>query len=358
MTSPINLLLVDDRHENLMVLETLLGGPGIELLKAESGRAALELLLQYEVALALIDVQMPEMDGFELAELMRGAKRTARVPIIFITAGMHERNREFRGYDAGAVDFLFKPVQPRVLRNKVQVFVDLYNQRKELESTLRLNEELVAIVSHDLRNPLNSIATANELLKAGPDADTSRMVSGRIQKSIVRMTAIIDDLLDLSRARLGGGIPVSPTACDLVALARAAVDELLGPEGDHQLVQLSHEGDLRGEWDPARLEQVLSNLIGNALRHGEPGHAVRVHLAGGDASGVMATVNNVGCIPASALPTLFEPFASPNSSAGRGEGLGLGLYIVAQIISAHHGRISVSSEPEHGTTFTVELPRR
>jgi len=139
MTDNVTLLLVDDLEENLVAMEALLRGPGLRLLKARSGEAALELLLVNEVALALVDVQMPDMDGFELAELMRGSERTKHVPIVFVTAGAHDRKRLFQGYDSGAVDFLYKPIEPHILTNKVAVFVELFRQKEELarESALQ-----------------------------------------------------------------------------------------------------------------------------------------------------------------------------------------------------------------------------
>src|ERR1700749_3896747 len=128
---PVKFLLVDDLDENLLVLEALLRREDLELYKARTGREALELALAHEFALALIDVQMPEMDGFELAELMRGTERTRHVPIIFVTAGAREAQRVFRGYEVGAVDFLFKPIDPILLGHKVTTFVDLHRQRLE-----------------------------------------------------------------------------------------------------------------------------------------------------------------------------------------------------------------------------------
>src|SRR5215468_1613717 len=135
----IKLLIVDDVAENLVV---------------------------HDVAIAVIDVQMPEMDGFELAELMRGAARTKHVPIIFITAGARDPKRVFQGYETGAVDFLFKPIDPQALRGKADVFYQLYKQRQELSSSLRLNELFVGIIGHDLRNPLSAIVTGAQLLEA------------------------------------------------------------------------------------------------------------------------------------------------------------------------------------------------
>src|ERR1700744_862749 len=125
-------LLVDDLEENLTSLEALLRRDGLTLLKARSGDEALELLLQHEGALALIDVQMPGLNGFELAELMRGNERTRRIPIIFVTAGSADRQRRFRGYEAGAVDFIYKPIEPDILRSKAEVFYELYRQRQQI----------------------------------------------------------------------------------------------------------------------------------------------------------------------------------------------------------------------------------
>ena len=132
--SPVSFLLVDDLEENLLALEGLLRREGLVLLKARSGDQALEMLLQNDVALALVDVQMPGLNGFELAELMRGNERTRRVPIIFVTAGSADGQRRFRGYEAGAVDFIQKPIEPDILRSKADVFFDLYRQRQQISA--------------------------------------------------------------------------------------------------------------------------------------------------------------------------------------------------------------------------------
>src|SRR5665213_922504 len=164
MKPRVKCLLVDDLGENLLALSKLVERDDVEVLSAHSGVEALEILLAHEVALALIDVQMPGMDGFELAELMRGSERTRAIPIIFVTAGIGDQSRVFKGYEAGAVDFLYKPVEPRVLRNKVDVFFELNRQRQQLSrdlvertETLRLHEMFTAVLGHDLRNPLSGI---------------------------------------------------------------------------------------------------------------------------------------------------------------------------------------------------------
>jgi len=355
VVSPVKYLLVDDVEENLIALEAILARDDLELLKASSGTAALELLLKNDVALALIDVQMPEMDGFELAELMRGIERTRHVPIIFVTAGMHEGQRVFQGYDAGAVDFLFKPIEARILRHKADTFFQLARQRQALAETLRLNEELLAVVGHDLRNPLEVILMTAELLRQGNQSPDILKSAERLHRSGTRMREIINELLDLSRARLGGGIPIEPRPADLAQLTRAAVAEAEAAHPERQ-VKLRAEGDFRGHWDPARLEQVLSNLLGNAVRHGTLDSEVEVTLEAA-ATDVTLTVHNAGHIPPELLPRIFQPFQTSRESRAKAGGLGLGLYIVEQIVVAHEGSIEVCSNPGHGTTFRVHLPR-
>ncbi|MBL9039442.1 MAG: response regulator, partial [Archangium sp.] len=194
----VKFLLVDDLEENLMVLSELLKRDEVELLTATSGRQALELLLVHEVALAFFDVQMPEMNGFELAELVRGSERTKHVPIIFVTGGVDDQHRLFKGYEAGAVDFLLKPIEPHVLKSKAEVFFQLSLQKqqltqelKERTETLRLNEMFTAVLGHDLRNPLNAVLLGTEqLLRTSSDPAVQRVAS-RMQGSGKRMMRMI-----------------------------------------------------------------------------------------------------------------------------------------------------------------------
>jgi two-component system, sensor histidine kinase and response regulator len=317
----------------------------------------------HEVALALLDVQMPEMDGFELAELMRGSDRTRGVPIIFVTAGVRDYYRVFKGYETGAVDFLHKPIDPHIIKSKADVFFQLYRQKRqladqlrELTETLRLNELFTAVLGHDLRNPLGAILNSANLLERVSKDPVVRQSAARMAGSGRRMSRMIDDMLDLTRARLGGGIPLRPQECDLGQILQRVLQEHAGAlaEGPFDIAQ---EGELAGFWDADRLAQVASNLVGNALEHGDTAEPIRVSLQGLNPELVTFSVTNKGEVPPQVLPQLFDPFRGAQRHLGRSEGLGLGLYIVQQIVLAHRGRVDVKSDGQR-TSFVVQLPRR
>jgi two-component system, sensor histidine kinase and response regulator len=360
---PIKCLLVDDLTENLLALSALLARHDVELLTARSGSEALELLLVHDVALAFLDVQMPDMDGFELAELLRGSERTRHIPLIFVTAGAREPRRQFKGYESGAVDFIYKPIEPHILRNKADVFFQLYRQRQLLAlelndrtETLRLNEMFTALLAHDLRSPLSAILGSAALLQRRSSDTAALEAAGRIINSGTRMARLIEDMLDLARARLGGGIPVERKAGDFKALVERALREHQAAAPERAL-EATYEGDFAGHWDPERIAQVASNLIGNALKHGDAGAPVQVRLDGTGIDTVILAVKNAGTIPRHILPHLFDPFRGGQRLAGRSEGLGLGLYIVSQIVQAHDGAVEVKSAEANETLFRVSLPR-
>ncbi|CAN5709274.1 hybrid sensor histidine kinase/response regulator [soil metagenome] len=368
MKSLVKCLIVDDRDENLLALAALLKRDDVEVLQAKSGPEALELLLVNDVALALLDVQMPDMDGFELAELMRGSERTRDVPLIFVTAGVRDPHRMFKGYETGAVDYLYKPIDPYILKNKADIFFQLHRQKVQLAhdlsertETLRLNELFMAVLGHDLRNPLSAIVTSAAVLQRSSDEGVKR-AADRIRSSGRRMSRMIEDMLDLARARLGGGIVLTREPADFAALLQRAVQETQWSFPD-QRIELAYEGTLTGSWDADRLAQVASNLIGNALEHGNDSAPVRVSLDGRMPETVTLTVSNAGAISPEILPHMFDPFQSGRKQLGRSEGLGLGLYIVQQIVHAHGGTVTVESgegdsngEGAH-TRFIIAVPR-
>ena len=363
MTAPINILVVDDIEQNLVALEAVLAQPGIVLLKATSGAEALELLLTHEVALALLDVQMPEMDGFELAELIRGSARTRDIPLIFLTAATREPTYSFRGYEAGAVDFLFKPIDVKALNSKVEVFVQLFQQKRalsaqldELKRSLHLNELFTAVLGHDLRTPLSVVMNGAMLLPMMSDHPKVMITAQRIESSAKRMARMVDQLLDLARIR-SGTMELRVGMHDYLALAQSIVDEFDMP-GQPARIEVAHAGELHAQCDAGLLSQVISNLLANALTHGEPGASVQLMLDGRSADHVELRVINRGILAPALLPTLFEPFHQSGEKRKTGQGLGLGLYTVDMFVKAHGGRVEVNSSETQGTVFTLYLPRQ
>jgi PAS domain S-box-containing protein len=215
-------------------------------------------------------------------------------------------------------------------------------------------EQFIGILGHDLRNPLAAILMAVEMLDGLPEPYLATVA--RVARSAHRIEAMIRDLLDFARGRLAGGIPVAPRPCDLETVCNDVVEEMQQAHPE-RAISFEAAGDLRGEWDPDRVEQVVSNLVANAVTHGTG--AVRV-TARGDGDEVVTTVHNDGRpIPAAVLPILFEPFTRPaaDTASARTSGLGLGLYIASEIVHAHGAAISVTSTAGQGTTFTIRWPR-
>jgi two-component system sensor histidine kinase/response regulator len=360
-TRDVHILVVDDIEQNLTAIEALLTRPGVKVLKANSGVAALEFLLVQEVALILLDVQMPNMNGFELAELVRGNPQTRDIPLIFMTAAINEPQRSFRGYQAGAVDFLYKPVEPDILRSKVNVFVELFAQKKqlsaqleELRQALRVNEMFTAVLGHDLRNPLAAVLNGAELLLLMSGDQKVGAVATRIRSSARRMEKMVSQLLDVARIRAGGmALELSPG--NYAQLCQRIADELK-QAGHANPVRIDASGNTDGLFDPHRIGQVLSNLLGNALQHGDAEGDVTVRIDGADADGVTLSIHNRGAMPAGVMEQAFTPFR-PGRDARSQPGLGLGLYIAKYFVDAHGGSILLDSSEAAGTTFTIWLPR-
>ena len=357
--APTNILIVDDIQQNLIAMEALLRRDNVNVLCASSGAQALELLLEHEVALALLDVHMPEMDGFSLAELMRGSQRSRDVPIIFLTASPDDPMRAFKGYESGAVDFLHKPVEPRVILGKVAIFIELYQQRRllrlrnaHLERALKLNEVMIAVLTHDLRTPLSVILLcADKLALDLPDgigADSLR----HIENSAERMARMVEQLLDFSRIR-SDGLRMQPDRVDVADLVGGVVEEVR-QSNPAAALEFASEGDMDGHLDRDRIAQVVSNLVGNAVHHG--GDApVQVHLDGRDQDWLGLTVRNAGQIDDELLPRLFEPFKGSFKAT---KGLGLGLFIADQFVRAHGGSIVASNTDDGHVELRARLRRR
>lgn len=365
---PARVLLVDDIEENLIALEALLRRMDIQCVCVHSGREALEQLLSQEFALALLDVNMPEMDGFQLAELMRGMQRTRTIPIVFVTAAAYDPQRMFQGYDAGAIDFLTKPIEPKILLSKVRTFIELHDHKrrlaqelahveqvtKQLAESLRLHEMFVAALNHDLRTPLNSISLGMNLLTAGPLTTVQANVVKRVDGAVSRISTMLDQLYDLARTRVGDGIPLQTAVGNLVEISEGVIREAELRQADAKLA-VHVTGDPVGMWDVTRITRVVANLVTNAITHGAKGGRIDLEIDGTHEDEVRLVVSNEGAIPSELIGTIFEPFRRGERS---GQGLGLGLYIVREIARAHRGTVEVVSTPAAGTRFEVKLPRR
>ena len=377
-SSQIKFLLVDDLDANLIALEGLLKRDGLELIKARSGQEALELLLAHEIALVFIDVQMPEMSGFELAEIMRSTDRMRGTPIIFLAAGTVDQERQIRGYETGAIDFLPKPINPVILLNKASVFFELARQRQELLESERMlreaNEKLewsngelarasrskdkfLALLAHELRNPLAPILTGMEVLQGNShDAPLVAKVGVMINRQVGQMAHLIDALLDVSRINTGvielqmGHVRMAEVFQQAVESVQPLVDEL-----GHELVVENRCPDLILSADHHRLTQVVSNLLSNAAKYTPRGGRIvlAVEEAGGSAR-VSVSDNGHGVDPDDQA-RIFDLF--DQGVTGSKDGLGVGLTLVRSLVELHGGSVSLSSEGSgKGSEFVVEIP--
>jgi signal transduction histidine kinase len=371
--SPVHFLLVDDLEENLLSLEALLRRDGLVLLKARSGDEALELLLAHDVALALVDVQMPGLNGFELAELMRGNERTRGVPIIFVTAGNADSQRRFRGYEAGAVDFIHKPIEPDILRSKADVFFELHRQRQQiaaqrdelktrsdaLEEADRRKDEFLATLAHELRNPLAPLRHGLDILRKNPDSTDAPEIRNMMDRQLVHLVRLIDDLLDVSRVSQGK-IELRKERIQATDVIRSALEssrQLIESAG-HSLTIDEPAEPIWLDADLTRLGQVVGNLLNNAAKYTPEGGRIGLSLGTEGDEAVIAVSDNGLGIPADMQSKVFQLFAQVENHTDRARGgLGIGLALVKQLVALHDGSVSADSAgPGKGSVFTVRIP--
>ncbi|HUS67167.1 MAG TPA: MEDS domain-containing protein [Kofleriaceae bacterium] len=241
------------------------------------------------------------------------------------------------------------------IANHVGAAIDRFDATGQLERTVRFNEMFTAILGHDLRNPLAAITTAAQLLLSRTEDEQMSRPLSRILSSGDRMARMIGQLLDFTRVRVGQGIPLEPTSTDLEPVLRQVMDELAEAHPGVEMPLVAH-GDLTGRWDPDRLSQVFSNLLGNAVQHGKGGR-VSVTIDGRAPGQVAIAIHNDAVIAEERIPRLFEPMTGAEERCDRTQGLGLGLFISRQIACGHGGDLTVRSTAGAGTTFTVVLPR-
>ncbi|HLK71653.1 MAG TPA: response regulator, partial [Steroidobacteraceae bacterium] len=404
VSEKVNILLVDDQPARLLSYETILGDLGHNLVSVRSGTEALARLMSDEYAVVLLDVNMPGMDGFEVASMIHEHPRFERTPIIFIT-GVHisELDR-LRGYTLGAVDYVSIPVVPTILRTKVAVLVELYCQRRELQklnrgleeanaqlgeanaqlyeahSTLqaektreleqlnaqlreanRNKDEFLAMLAHELRNPLASIHNAVQLMR-NPQLPSAQFGWARdmIERQLGHLTRLIDDLLDVARITRGK-INLAREAVPLAGIVARAVETVqpaLSRQGHALLLDVAEE-PLYVDGDPTRLIQIVGNILNNAVKYTKPGGRIELKAGTrGDMIEISVRDNGIGIEP-ELIPTVFNLFAQASRSDPGGQtGLGIGLALVKRLVDLHGGEVEAHSDGlGKGSVFSVRLPR-
>jgi len=406
VVTPVNILIVDDEPKNLAVLETVLDDPGYRLVRATSGEEALLHLVAEEFAVLVLDVRMPGMNGFEVAQLVKERKKTARTPIIFLTAYYNEDQHILEGYGSGAVDYLHKPVNPAVLRSKVAVFAELHRKERALQAANKLllgevterrkaearlsdlnetlesrvrartqelqqsearlleahrrKDEFLATLAHELRNPLAPVRNALEMLKR-PDLPLERRewAVGLADRQVKVLSRLIDDLMDVSRINQGR----IELRKEVVALNDVLADSLegirpLAEESQHELNVLLPDRQLLVHADRTRLAQAFTNLLHNAIKYTDPGGRIEVAVMV-EKEAAVVTVRDSGIgIPQDKLEEVFEIFSQVETALSRSRGgLGIGLSLTQRLVQLHDGSIKAHSDgPGRGSRFQVSLP--
>ena len=368
-----NILVVDDQPESLLAVEAILAGLGENVVAARSGQEALLQMLKKDFTVVLLDVQMPGLDGFEVATLMREREKTRRIPIIFMTAAFTGDASVFKGYEVGAVDYIFKPVVPEILRAKVSVFAELerkeemIRQQRELlweaerrEHERRMEEALsfTHAVSHELRAPLRHIQSFSELLVeayAGRLGDDGRGLLNRISGAANELLHLIDALLKFSEAtrvhlrardvdlsRLVAGIAVELKREDPARNVEFDVQKGLSATGDPEFLRVAMENLLRNAWKFTAKKPVAHIAFGSSEGPGGAVYFVRDDGAG-------FSMEDAG--------KLFKPFSRLHARQDF-EGTGVGLATVGRIIERHGGRIWAEGRVGGGAAFFFTLHAR
>jgi two-component system, sensor histidine kinase len=377
-----DILVVDDVPANLVAIEAALEPLSQRIVKATSGAEALGKLLEREFAVVLLDVQMPEMDGYETAQWIRSRDKTRHLPIIFVTAHSHDNQSVLRAYKLGAVDFLFKPLNTDVLRAKASVFIELAKaqardrehalreQRVQLENEAlrvaneqlaladRRKNEFLAVLGHELRNPLAPIRTSLDLLARAADKAPSPRLLDVLDRQLGHVTRLVDDLLDVSRINTGKlelrkhRVPFAEIVDEAVTICRPLIDTR-----GHRLSIVGDDCRIIVDGDRTRLVQVLANLLGNAARYTQKGGSIELAWGqDGDHAFARVTDDGIG-IAAEVIGRVFDMFVQERAGSDHNGGLGLGLALAYQLAKLHDGTLTAASAGRgRGSTFELRLP--
>ncbi len=362
------ILIVDDRPENIYSLENMLADDDRTILKASSGDEALKIAFREELSLILLDVQMPDMDGFEVATMLKSTKRTRRVPIVFVTAISKEKKYILQGLEEGAIDYLFKPLEIDVTRAKVNTLLQLSAQQREIEiknhALKKLNEEknyFLGMASHDLRNPIGNILTLSGLIseEAGHHLpDEFRNYLSLIESTSRNMLNLLNNLLDVSKIESGHNQPICKQfkVHDLII---SCVNENKS-HADKKSIQLHYSISGKVDTmcgDQQQIHQVLTNILSNAIKYSHTNTMVEVISEVSEEEIIISVHDQGQGIPENEIKDLFEAFSkiSVRSTAGESSS-GLGLNIAKKLIEAHNGKIWVNSQVGKGSIFSFSIP--
>lgn len=360
------ILIVDDKTENLVALKRTLEHRGFLIDTAQSGEIALKKVLKAPYELVILDVQMPGMDGFEVAEAIRGSNKTRDVPIIFLSAVNVSKEFIRRGYDSGGHDYLVKPFDTDILVLKIQTFIRLNRMQQELKSEIEIRkvaenkkDEFISIASHELNTPLTSLKGYLHLSGNALKKHQYEQSSTFIDRSIVQVNklhGLVADLLDTTKIE-AGKLKYSFHEFDFGGFVKQTVENICHIYPGKK-IQISGD-DIDGlvvEGDDIRLEQVLHNYLSNAIKYSPKSDEIALDISRiNDELLVKVTDKGIG-IAEEKQAKLFEKFYRADENKGHFQGLGMGLYICAEIIKRHSGTYGLSSEPEKGSTFYFRIP--
>jgi signal transduction histidine kinase len=361
MTTPETILLVDDEDALRWNMRAFLEDLGFQVLEARRGQEALALCREHRPHLILLDISMPEMNGFEVCRQLKTDPRTAEIPVIFVSAFLRVTDK-VNAFASGGVDYVTKPFHFEEVEARIRAHLELHRQRRELKAQhaalLRLEQErdgFIHMLAHDMRGPLTAILGCVDLarLTAPPENASLATYLNRATEGAERITSMINQMLELSRLE-SGNLPLNRSQCDLVRLVQESVAPMQAGVGKRRLV-ISGLESLFAYCDADVFGRILGNLVGNAFKFTPQDGRVEIQVTRSGDSARVAVIDDGPGLPVELQQSVFEKFTQAKG-AGSKQGFGMGLAFCKLAVEAHQGQIGVESEPGHGSTFWFTLP--